>query len=211
MEIEFLHKPFEHIIIHDAFEKDAIDGFYLEVEFLETFLRKDTKFAFDSNNPVEYSYRQDGGTSIEGYNQRVDKSGIFLSSFTDQYRNSHIYNNLKFLLKKNTYDVNNHNLLIGYLNSLKCQDFTILVSYYNHNSFYDVHFDTAILTGIYYLKPHGNCYVGGDLHFIDFNYTFVPEHNSFILFPSYIWHRVNKVSTEHEGTVRIAITAFIGN
>lgn len=211
MKIEFLDKPFEHLIIRDAFTDDVIDKLYLEVEFLETFLRNDTKFNFDSNNPVEYSYRQDGGTLIEGYPTRVNKSGIFFSSFTDQYRNSHIYTNLKSLLKQNIYDANNHNILIGYLNCLKCQDFTVLVSYYKNGSFYDNHFDTAILTGLYYLKPFGNCYQGGDLYFLDFDYTFTPEDNSFILFPSYIWHRVNKVSTDQEGTVRIAITTFIGN
>lgn len=211
MNIELLNKPFEHIIIRDACTDDQLDRIYLEVDFLSAFIKQDTKFSFDNDSMVEYNPRQDGGVFNYGETVHLNKTGIFFNTFTNQFRNSESYKTIRYLLNQNKYDVKQHNLMTGYLNSDKCMDFSLLVSYYENGSFYNDHYDTAILTSLLYLKPFGDCYTGGNLIFQDFDYEFVPTDNSMIIFPSFIWHRVNKISTERDGVVRIALTAFIGN
>ena len=86
------------------------------------------------------------------------------------------------------------------------------VSYYENNNNYEEHFDEFIHSVLiwFYRKPKR--FDGGDLIFTDLNETVKCKHNRMILFPSYYYHKVNKVimkeQYKNKGLGRFCLTHF---
>ena len=86
------------------------------------------------------------------------------------------------------------------------------VSYYENNNNYDKHFDQFMHSCLiwFYRKPKR--FDGGDLIFTDLNETVKCKHNRMILFPSYYYHKVNKVimkeQYKNKGLGRFCLTHF---
>jgi len=86
------------------------------------------------------------------------------------------------------------------------------VSYYENNNNYDKHFDEFMHSCLiwFYRKPKR--FDGGDLIFTDLNETVKCKHNRMILFPSYYYHKVNKVimkeQYKNKGLGRFCLTHF---
>ena len=86
------------------------------------------------------------------------------------------------------------------------------VSYYENNNNYDKHFDEFMHSVLiwFYRKPKR--FDGGDLIFTDLNETVKCKHNRMILFPSYYYHKVNKVIMKEQyrnkGLGRFCLTHF---
>ena len=86
------------------------------------------------------------------------------------------------------------------------------VSYYENNNNYDKHFDEFMHSVLiwFYRKPKR--FDGGDLIFTDLNETVKCKHNRMILFPSYYYHKVNKVimkeQYKNKGLGRFCLTHF---
>ena len=86
------------------------------------------------------------------------------------------------------------------------------VSYYENNNNYDKHYDEFMHSVLiwFYRKPKR--FDGGDLIFTDLNKTVKCKHNRMILFPSYYYHKVNKVimkeQYKNKGLGRFCLTHF---
>ena len=86
------------------------------------------------------------------------------------------------------------------------------VSYYENNNNYDKHYDEFMHSVLiwFYRKPKR--FDGGDLIFTDLNETVKCKHNRMILFPSYYYHKVNKVAMKEQyknkGLGRFCLTHF---
>ena len=86
------------------------------------------------------------------------------------------------------------------------------VSYYENNNNYDKHYDEFMHSVLiwFYRKPKR--FDGGDLIFTDLNETVKCKHNRMILFPSYYYHKVNKVimkeQYKNKGLGRFCLTHF---
>ena len=86
------------------------------------------------------------------------------------------------------------------------------VSYYENNNNYDKHYDEFMHSVLiwFYRKPKR--FAGGDLIFTDLNETVKCKHNRMILFPSYYYHKVNKVimkeQYKNKGLGRFCLTHF---
>ena len=86
------------------------------------------------------------------------------------------------------------------------------VSYYENNNNYDKHYDEFMHSVLiwFYRKPKR--FAGGDLIFTDLNETVKCKHNRMILFPSYYYHKVNKVIMKEQyrnkGLGRFCLTHF---
>ena len=86
------------------------------------------------------------------------------------------------------------------------------VSYYENNNNYDKHYDEFMHSVLiwFYRKPKR--FAGGDLIFTDLSETVKCKHNRMILFPSYYYHKVNKVimkeQYKNKGLGRFCLTHF---
>jgi len=72
------------------------------------------------------------------------------------------------------------------------------VSYYENNNNYDEHFDQFMHSVLIWFYHEPKRFDGGDLIFTDLNETVKCKHNRMILFPSYYYHKVNKVTMEEQ-------------
>ncbi len=86
------------------------------------------------------------------------------------------------------------------------------VSYYENNNNYEEHFDQFMHTCLVWFYKEPKRFTGGDLIFTDLNETVKCKHNRMIIFPSYYYHKVNKVILEekykNQGLGRFCLTHF---
>jgi len=89
------------------------------------------------------------------------------------------------------------------------------VRYYHNGDYYKPHTDTffEFLAFSYFYKEPKK-FLGGDLIFPKYDYEFSCDHNSLIMFPSWVEHGVSEVSIKdsdyYDGYGRYAITHFFG-
>ena len=89
------------------------------------------------------------------------------------------------------------------------------VRYYHNGDYYKPHTDTffEFLAFSYFYKEPKK-FSGGDLIFPKYDYEFSCDHNSLIMFPSWVEHGVSEVSIKdsdyYDGYGRYAITHFFG-
>jgi Rps23 Pro-64 3,4-dihydroxylase Tpa1-like proline 4-hydroxylase len=86
------------------------------------------------------------------------------------------------------------------------------VSYYENEDFYDEHFDSASFTMLIWLHKEPKMYQGGDFEIVNSNTIIESKNNRMILFPSYYYHKVHKLSMKdknEENFGRYTITHFL--
>ena len=90
-------------------------------------------------------------------------------------------------------------------------NFGYLVNYYDKGDYYKPHKDSFVLSGLLYLYKEPKQFEGGELVFTDTGQIITPENNLFVLFPSYLEHRVTPVIMDEAGTGygRYSIASFL--
>jgi hypothetical protein len=85
---------------------------------------------------------------------------------------------------------------------------TTLINYYENDDFYDMHFDTAVITAITWLFDRPKKFTGGDLVFED-GRSVKMKYGRTVIFPSFLKHGVTPVKTDCIGHGRWAMTQFV--
>lgn len=179
MNIQHFIEPFYHSIINNFFNTEELSGIFKEINAVEN--------SAEFKDPHHAQVRAQSHSLDILYENRREDSTI-LQLITKIYK-----------LKLDTVQ----NPLLNYI-GISNADNTMLHAYANGDSYFE-HHDNAVLSFVYTfrIKP----YTGGDLMFG--NYKPVLDHNSLIIFPSYVRHQVTPISSEQSGTVRYTLNQRI--
>lgn len=90
---------------------------------------------------------------------------------------------------------------------------TMLLSYYDDGDYYLKHNDDSYITACTWLYKEPKQFLGGEFLFPDYDIKIPCKNNSCIIFPSNIWHSVNKVyisdDKRNKGFGRYCVSQFI--
>ena len=176
------------IVVNDYYDESELSSIMTEIQFLEPKLGDENKTR--------------AATEQTSYGERRKKRGrgVFLDDvYTDRRFSSiltvsrKLFQNDQIRKEINTIQDQDKDALYWRMWNNLNYDSTLLQCYTN-GDYYDYHVDHSIFTSITTLK-FTNAYVGGDLMF---RYNgeenlYQAEHNSTILFPSVVDHRVDEV------------------
>lgn len=139
-------------------------------------------------------------------------SGIFLDTC---YKERHLsrylrlYGKVITALKEDRQAlVNNHLLLDSFFETNT--DVTLL-SYYGEGDYYKAHRDNSVWTMIYWMHEEPKPWEGGELVLEQLDFEIEPRNNCAVLFPSFLIHSVNKISSKKnlsKGQGRFSFTTF---
>lgn len=189
MLIKNLSKPFHHTIIYDFYSKEEEEIVWKELEFL--------------NKPGKLFSPKNTGDPRSSPN----KTGIFLHQVYENLNFSDI-----FLIHRKIYKLKNcikENIFHEYFYVKSLYD-VIMISYYENKSYYEFHRDDAILSAVTTFWKTPKKFTGGKLTFPDYNYTPKMNHNTLILFPSFVLHEVTEIKMKNDDKIngRYTINQF---
>lgn len=171
MEIYNFDEPFKHTIIHNYYNNKEQSLIWEELEFL--------------NKPGKLLSREKTADPLSSENKR----GIFLD---DLYSRREISNILRLNRKIfNLSEALKYNEYCKYIEFSNI-DYT-MISYYEDKSFYLSHHDKATVSSVTTFWKMPKMFDGGDLKFTESNYIPKMNHNTMIIFPSYVKHEVTPV------------------
>ena len=193
MIVENLSEPFFHTIVHDFYTSEEEKLIWQELNYLDL-----------PNKPLlELFETEDGGS--------INRSRVFLDSLY-RYRNfSKILEINRKIFSTEFTDLIKSNPFSNYL--LHSNFDNTLLSYYKNKSSYPEHGDESIISTITTFWRNPKKFIGGDLVFTNHHfYTPKMNHNSLILFPSFIKHAVSETIIDDEneiaGNSRYSISSF---
>jgi len=180
--IQHLQYPFYHTIAYDVFNELKLQSVTKELKSLTGVYEKDNHHKnLKKNNKTE-------PFCIDAI-YKTDRSKSVILNLTSE------------LFKLNLQEMGYSNPFLNYL-PLTNQDTTFVQRYYNGSS-YQNHNDFSVLTFLYLINVEP--YEGGQLVFSKYEYLPNLQHNSCLIFPSYEYHRVNKVVSKNKKPVRYSI------
>ena len=183
----YYNEPFPYILIDDFYDQSELDGIWEELDYL--------------CNP-----KRMGRSSLErGAAGADDENGVhrplkntwdmFLDRFFTSRDSSNILEINRKLIDKEIFK-NHPHWLFNHLDALNGDDTQIL--YYENNDEYKPHRDLARLTGITWFYREPKKFTGGNLRFPSFDMEIECKHNRVIVFPSSIYHGVDKIGMEEK-------------
>lgn len=179
MNIQHLKEPFYHSIINNFFNIQELAGIFKEIDTVENSAEL---------KDVHHAQVDAQSHSLDILYENRREDSTILQLITKIYG-----------LKLDT----TQNPLLNYI-GISNADNTMLHSYANGASYFE-HHDNAVLSFVYTFKVKS--YTGGDLIFGD--YKPVLDHNSLIIFPSYVRHQVTPIRTPESGMVRYSLNQRI--
>jgi len=188
MEIINLIDPFPHIIIHNFYDTYEQKLIWEELVFL--------------NKPEKMQPPDKTGDPLASKN----KKSLFLD-FLYTHRNcSNILN-----VNRKIFTLINYIEDFNISNNLRYSNYDeTMVSYYDDGAYYDSHRDEFIISSITTFWNEPKKFTGGDLIFTEYNYLPEMKHNTMIIFPSFVFHKVSQVSLDFdsENNGRYTINQF---
>ena len=191
-------KPFPHIIFHNFYDNYELDLIWEELKF---YTKPDKLFDVEEYQGI-VGFTKAKAIALDGvYPDKLRKLSNILTVtrkvFDDKVLKpfSEIHDSCK-LAKLANYDITK-------------------LRYYHDGDYYKPHTDSyfEFLAFSYFYKEPKRFY-GGDLTFPKYDYEFNCEHNSLIMFPSWVEYGVSKISIQdsdyYDGNGRYAITHFFG-
>ena len=193
----YYNEPFPYILIDDFYNQSELDGIWEELDYLCHPKR------------MGRSSIKRGAATIEG--QSIKNTwDMFLDTFFISRDSSNILEINRKLINQEIFK-NHPHWLFNHLDALNEDNTQIL--YYENNDEYKPHRDLARLTGITWFYREPKKFTGGNLIFPRFDMEIECKHNRVILFPSSIYHGVEKVSMEEKDMGkklgRFTMTQFI--
>lgn len=200
MDIEYVELPFPHLIIHNWYSDSELERIWKEIDFLT------------SESKLESPENTGGALDPHSQTNKKNNYGLFLY---EQYNNPKVSDIITLTTK--LFDENFVNRIIGLHWIFRYVKYstkdTILLSYYENDSYYQSHFDTAMISACINLYKEPQKFTGGDLVFTEFDYKIKTENNRMIIFPSLFLHAVTPVkmneNSRFTGNGRYTITHFI--
>jgi hypothetical protein len=192
MIVENLSEPFFHTIVHDFYTTEEEKLIWQELDYLD----------LPNKSLLE--------SSETGDPSAVNRSRVFLDAFY-RYRNfSKILEINRKIFSTEFTDLIKSNPFSNYLIHSNMDN--TLLSYYKNKSFYPLHKDESVISIIITFWRNPKKFVGGNLTFDEYYYTPKMNHNSLILFPSFVKHSVNETFIDNEneivGNSRYSISSF---
>lgn len=186
--------PFHYRHIHNFYSEEELSLIWEEIDSYH-----------DKNN---FLSPEETESAVEGEKILKLNSGIWLYNL-DEPTNSNI---VEFTKKLNKPNILNHPSSWFFRNvQFNCD--SLLLSYYDDGDYYLKHNDSSYVTACIWLYKEPKKFLGGDFCFPDYDIKIKCEHNSCVIFPSNIFHSVDKVYIPEEyrdkGFGRYCITKFI--
>ena len=177
MNLSNLSHPFYHTLIHDFYDDEEQKLVWEELEFL--------------NKPNKLLSPDRTGDPLASPN----KKSIFLDAL---YGHNQQVSNILTVNRKifNILDLMKENTFSNYLRSVNIRYQTML-SYYEDKAYYSSHRDAFTVSSVTTFWKEPKKFTGGELRFVDFDYTPEMYHNSTIIFPSFVNHEVTPICMEN--------------
>jgi hypothetical protein len=189
MNLSNLSHPFYHTIIHNFYDDEEQKLIWEELEFL--------------NKPNKLLSPDRTGDLSASFNKR----SIFLEEL---YTYNRQVSNILTVNKKifNIIDLMKENIFSNYLGINN--RYQTMISYYEDKAYYSCHHDSFTMSSVTTFWKEPKKFSGGDLRFVDFDYTPEMYHNSMIIFPSFVNHEVTPVCMENNDGIngRYTINQF---
>tara|TARA_Y100001970_G_scaffold251385_1_gene324139 strand:- start:74 stop:712 length:639 start_codon:yes stop_codon:yes gene_type:complete len=182
------NEPFPYILIDDFYDQSELDGIWEELDYL-----------CNPKRMGRSSMERGAATNVssDGTRESIKNAwDIFLDTFFTSRDSSSILEINRKLFRDHEMFKNHPHWLFNHLDALN-EDNT-LIMYYENNDEYKPHRDLARLTGITWFYREPKKFTGGNLIFPRFDMEIECKHNRVILFPSSIYHGVEKVSMEEK-------------
>jgi len=200
MKVEYITDPFPYTLIDDFYDQKELDGIWQELDF---YCYPEKLSPSDKTYPAMDQF---GNIMKKNHGLQLDLV------YRDQRMLSNILSINRKILQSDT--IKSHPNWF-YQNLYIDLDFTLL-SYYENGDYYKPHQDAGTLTVLTWLyKGEEKKFSGGDFHFPDYNIDVEVKNNRMIIFPSMIWHSVDKIKMDHEhvgnGLGRWCITQFLSS
>lgn len=190
-------------LITYPFHYQHIQNFYSEDELTQIWEEID-----DYHKENKFLSPEETQSAVIGEKFLKSNSGVWLYN-SDSPTDSNIAN---FTKKLNTSQELNHPSS-WFFKGVQFNCDSLLLSYYDDGDNYLKHNDTSYVTACIWLYKEPKKFLGGDFCFPDYNIKIKCENNSCVIFPSNIFHSVDKVYLPKEyrnmGFGRYCITKFI--
>ena len=177
MKITNENKEFPYILIDDFYDQSELDEIWEELDYLCNPRRMPRAAPMNGNIKNNWTMHLDN----------------FFSSGRQQ---SNILLVNRKLVGNEQIFKNHPHWLFNHLDALNEDNTQIL--YYENNDEYKPHRDLARLTGITWFYREPKKFTGGNLGFPSFDLEIECKHNRVIVFPSSIYHGVDKVGMEEK-------------
>ena len=210
MNINYLDCGFPYIIIDNFYSKEEEDLVWDEIKF------------FSGNNKLKKPEDTGGALARAAlvnnnagnkYELKQNK-GIFINECIDPSISNIIQLNKKFSDIEYTHDHWYFKSLSRIITCRVGKDGTLL-SYYENSDYYKQHVDNGYVTVLTWIYKEPKKFEGGELFFPDFNESVEVKNNRVIIFPSIVYHEVNKIEMNEEdinkGLGRYCISNFTLN
>lgn len=199
MKIQHINSHFPFIIIDDFYSENELDLIWEELFFLCHIPLKLRPSSIDQGAAVE--------------NGKILKTthSVYLDGVYTQREYSNILNvNRKLFVEfDNIFETSDSWF---YRNLTFNQDFT-QVSYYENGDEYEAHQDNSMITCLSWFYQEPRRFTGGDLLFPDYDISINIANNRMVIFPSHIFHKVEKVKMdkqyENQKKGRFCISQFL--
>ena len=180
MDVFNLSNPFHHTIIHNFYNDEEQKLIWEELDFLN----KPNKLLSPDKTADPFA--------------SSNKKSIFLDVLYNQ--NRQISNILT--VNRKIFSITNlmkENIFSNYFRIVN-RDFT-MISYYEDGAFYAPHDDLFVLSSVTTFWKEPKNFDGGELRFVDSNYTPEMYHNTMVIFPSFVNHEVTPICMKNnDGT-----------
>lgn len=192
--------PFHYLYFENLYSEEELKIIWEEIDTLNL------------TNELFLPPEKTGSVEIDiGTKTKILKtnSGIWLDS--DQSNSSLV--NLKDIFKKLYKPFYINHPSSWFFKNINFNVDTILLSYYDDGDYYLRHNDDSYVTACTWLYKEPKQFLGGEFLFPDYDIKIPCKNNSCIVFPSNIWHSVNKVyisdSYKNKGFGRYCVSQFI--
>ena len=196
MNIQYLKKPFPHIIIDNHYDDWQQKEIWEELDYLTHPSR------------MVKSNAGDGAIAPDGELLK-DNYVVWVDDFFTNRNHSSILRNTAKMYENDLQILKDHGH--WYFSARNLSAYNTQLCYYEDSNSYKPHWDVSIVTTLtwFYKKPRA--FRGGDLIFPEFDYKVDLDYNRTLIFPSPLMHEVTPIKMKRQGEKlgRYCISQFI--
>ena len=178
---QYKDKTWPFIVVDDFYTKDQQDSIFSELDFLKRLLTTENQ---ETGSPSS-------ATDSKG-NVLVNLQRLYLDQIyrNNRHKSSILRHYKKFFQKK---VLNAYKIVPSWVTYKTCNYDISQVNYYEDGNYYKKHYDVFQHTGVVWFFKEPKKFKGGEFVFTGTNQVVECKHNRMVLFPSYYFHKVNKV------------------
>lgn len=196
MKVKLITEPFHYIHIEDLYSEDELKLIWMELDYFNSMDDRYIKANCENSalNDEGFPLKSNSGFYLDHAYCCMNMSNIF--------RLSRKILDPKVLNQKDSWFFKN--IFIN-------RDSTF-ISYYENDDFYLSHDDIALVSACTWIYKEPKIFSGGDFNFCDYDLKIEVKNNSCVIFPSRLFHSVDKViipdQYQNKGLGRYCISQF---